>query len=223
MEPLNIVVIGSSGHARVIISMIESIKKYNIVGLIDSYKEVGTKINGYEIIGNEEDLPMLYKKHILLGGVVAIGNNWNRYKMVNKIIQITPEFNFISIIHQSAIISPNITIGNGTVIMPGVIINSNANIGSNCIINTQSLIEHDCQICDFASIAPGVKMGGNTVINQKTAIGIGTTIIEKITIGRESIVGAHSLVIRDVPDYQVWFGIPAKYVKQNIPVINYLR
>ena len=105
---LNIIVIGSSGHAKVVIDSIEKENKYKIVGLIDRFKEIGSNSFGYNIIGKEEDLPDLIKTHNIEGGVIAIGDNFIRYTVYNKISQNIPEFNFIKVIHPSAQISRNV-------------------------------------------------------------------------------------------------------------------
>ena len=60
---INVVVFGASGHAKVIIDILELEGKYNIVGLIDSYKAKNQNIFDYQILGNEEDIPELSKKY----------------------------------------------------------------------------------------------------------------------------------------------------------------
>jgi len=81
----NIVVIGSSGHAKVVIDIIEKEDKYSIVGLIDTFKEIGETSFGYRILGSEQSLPKLFQSYNLCGGFIAIGDNWQRYLMAKKI------------------------------------------------------------------------------------------------------------------------------------------
>ena len=78
----NIVIIGSSGHAKVIIDIVQQQGKYNIVGLLDRFRDVGEKTLGYPVLGKEEDLPELIKAHALKGAIVAIGDNFVRSKVV---------------------------------------------------------------------------------------------------------------------------------------------
>ena len=59
----NIVIIGASGHAKVIIDIVERQQLFNIVGLIDSYKPKKTKICNYTVLGREDDLATLMKQH----------------------------------------------------------------------------------------------------------------------------------------------------------------
>ncbi len=207
-----VVVIGASGHAKVIIEIIESNKKYEIYGLIDSFKPKGEQILGYEILGTEDLIPDLIKKGIC-SGVVAIGDNWTRYLMHTKIKEMVPEFQFISIIHPSAVISKSAEIGNGTVILASAKVNTLARIGDGCILNTNASFGHDGRLRDFSSIAPGVTVGGNVKIDFCTAISLGANVIQGVRIGKHSIVGAGSLILHDIDDYKLVYGVPAKEIK----------
>lgn len=209
----NIIIIGASGHAKVIIDIIEQINKFNIVGLIDSFKPIDFKIFKYKVIGREEDIPKLALKYNFNKGIIAIGDNWTRKKMYHKIKNIYPEFDYISAIHPKAIIGKHVTIGKGTVIMAGVIVNSDSKIGRFCILNTKASLGHDGNLKKFASLAPNSTVGGNVKIGTCTAICIGTNILQNIIIGKYTIIGAASLVNRNIPDYKMAYGSPAKAIK----------
>lgn len=211
----NIIIFGASGHGSVVLDIIESEGQFQPVGFIDSYKRKGIVIHGYEIIGNEYDLPFLIEKLNIYGGIVAIGDNWSRKIMVNRILKIVPRFHFINAIHPAAVIGKNVQIGQGTVIVPGTIVNANAQIGDHCILNTSSSLGHDSILSDFSSLAPRVCTGGALNLGVCSAISMGASVIENITIGKHSVVGAGALVLNDVPDYVVAFGSPAKVMRQR--------
>ncbi len=158
-----IVIIGASGHAKVIIETVELNKKYQIHGLIDSYKPKGAKLLGYEVLGTEILIRNLTEKGIKKG-IIAIGDNWCRYTMCTKIKQIAPDFEFVTLIHPTAIISKSARIGKGTVILVSVKVNAHATIGDGCILNTNSSFGHDCILENFSSLAPGVTVGGNVTL-----------------------------------------------------------
>jgi len=212
-EKKNIVVIGASGHAKVVIDIIERENKYNIVGLIDSYKPKETKIFDYKVLGTEEELPILIKKLNCNAGIIAIGDNWIRKLVYNKIIKLVPNFKFIIAIHPNSIIGKNVTIGKGTVIMPGVIVNSDSKIDNFCILNTKASLDHDCYLKMFSSLAPNATVGGNVTIGSYSAICLGANVIQDITIGNHSIIGAGALVNKNVKDYEMVYGVPAKVIR----------
>ena len=218
----NIVIVGSSGHAKVIIDIIEKEGKFNIVGLLDAFKEIGESAFGYKILGEEKNLPELIKKYQLLGCIIAIGDNWIRSIVKNKIQAIDASFEFVSSIHPSATIARGVTIGSGTVIMAGAVVNSNSSIGDFCIINTNASIDHDSNMSDFSSVAPGVTTGGNISIGKFSAVSLGANVIHGIKIGKHSVIGSGSTVLTNIDDYVVAYGTPAKIIRERKDDDKYL-
>jgi len=219
---LNIIVIGSSGHAKVIIDSIEKENKYNIIGLLDRFKEVGSSSFGYKIIGKEEDLQNLIKMYKIEGGIIAIGDNYIRSTVYDKISQIIPQFNFIKVIHPSAIIARNVLIGKGTVILANTTISSEATVGDFCIINNNSSLDHDSKMLDYSSLAPGSSIGGNVKIGLFTAISLGVKVIHGITIGEHTIIGTGATVVKNIPKYVIAYGTPAKVIRGRVAGEKYL-
>lgn len=219
---MNIIVIGSSGHAKVVIDCIERENKYRIIGLIDRFKEVGSTSFGYKIIGKEEDLLYLIKLLNIEGGIIAIGDNFTRYVVYNKITQDIPQFNFIKVIHPSAQIARNVILGQGTVIMANTTISSEASVGNFCIINNNSSLDHDSKMLDFSSLAPGSSVGGNVKIGSFTAVSLGAKVIHGITIGEHTIIGAGANVLKDIPSNVVAYGNPAKVIRSRVAGEKYL-
>lgn len=218
----NIIIIGSSGHAKVIIDIIEQEKKYNIIGLIDTFRKAGEITLGYSILGQEEDLPKIIEKYLVSGAIVAIGDNFLRSAIVEKIKKIAPNLLFISSIHPKASIGKDVSIGEGTVIMPGVCINSSSFVGKFCILNTNASLDHDSTLEDFASIGPGVKTGGYCHISSYSAIGIGATLVQKTHIGEHTVIGANSLVMKNIRSFSIAYGSPAKIIRSREKGEKYL-
>lgn len=221
-EMQNIVIFGASGHGSVVLDCIRKEGKYKVAGYIDSFQKRGRKHNGYPILGNEYDLPYLIETYKLHGGLVAIGDNWIRKMMVERIVNIVPHFNFISVIHPTTTIGMNVEIGRGSVVMPGVIINANSVIGNHCIINTNSSLDHDGFLCDFSSLAPRTCVGGNFILGTGSAICLGTNVIEGISIGKHTLVGAGSLVVGNFDSYVLAYGSPAKKIRNRMAGEPYL-
>ena len=209
----NIVIFGSSGHAKVILDSIKKEGKYKIVGFIDSYKCKDEVVCGYRILGTEDELPSLIDKLDIHGGIVAVGDNWQRKKFVERILEHIPDFNFITVIHPKAVIDESSCIGKGSVIMANVVVNSECEIGDFCILNTSSTLDHDGKMGQYSSLAPGVCTGGQVVLKEFSAICLGAKVNSNITIGCHSVIGAGSLVMEGVDSYCVSYGTPAKKVR----------
>lgn len=215
-----IIIIGSGGHASVIIDAVEKEKKYSIYGIIDPVRPVNTMIYGYRVIGTESVLPAIMKD--VHGGIVAIGDNWSRKKTAEAIRTLIPGFTFVSVVHPKACISSNVKIGDGTIVMAGTVVNRNAIIGEHCILNTNSSVDHDCILSDFVSIAPGVVLGGNVKVGNSTAVSLGARVIHSVSIGEHTIIGAGSTVVHLIDSCCVAYGTPAKKVRSRKPEDGYL-
>lgn len=215
LEHKKLILVGGGGHCKVVLSQIKKHKEFEVVGIVDNYKPIGSSINGVSIIGTDDDLKKFYEKGIkyALTTVGSIKDNSKRfklYKMVKKIGFILP-----IIISTSSIIDETVNIDEGTVIMPNCVINVDSKIGKNCIINSGAIIEHDCIIGDHCHLAPGAHISGEVEIGELSFIGIGATIIQGIKIGNNVTIGAGSVVIDNLPDNVTVVGNPAKIIKEK--------
>jgi len=211
----NILLFGSSGHARVIADIIEQEGLFKIIGLIDMNQPSGAKCFGLEVLGSDNDLPRLIEKHDVEGGIIAVGDNWLRHLIAQKIFKLIPDFNFVKAIHPSAQIANQVNLKRGTVVMAGAVINSGSEIGEFCIVNTQSSIDHDNVFGDYSSIMPNAATGGNVRVGEFSALGMGANILHKVQIGAHSVIGAGSLVLKDVKENSVVYGSPASWQKDR--------
>ena len=218
----NILIIGASGHGRVVMDCVEQEGKYKVVGFLDSYKKKGTLINGCKVLGSERDLPYLCERFNIHGIIIAIGDNWTRHLLVKRVQSIVAPINFVKAVHPTATIGKDVVIGAGSVILPGAIVNANCIIGNHCILNTNSSLDHDSTMEDYSSLAPKVCTGGNLVLGEFSAICLGANVIENISIRPHSVIGAGSLVIRDVPSHTLAFGVPARVVRKRFTGERYL-
>ncbi len=218
----NIVIIGSSGHAKVIIDIVQQEDKYNIAGLLDRYRKVDEQTLGYRVLGKVEDLPVLMNVYSLKGAIIAIGDNFIRSKVATRVREICPDLPFVRAIHPKASIATDVSIGEGTVITAGVTINPCSSVGRFCILNTKSSLDHDSTMEDFASLAPGATTGGNCRIGKYSAIGIRAVLIHGVNIGEQSVIGAASLVMKPIEPFVVAYGTPAKAIRNRQPGDKYL-
>ena len=221
-DPRKIVIFGGSGHAKVIVDIIESNNNFELIGFIDKFIPQETNILNYRVIGDESFLPKLMHKYKFHKGVVGIGDNFVRRKVVDFIKKIAPDFQFINCIHHSAKLSNYCKFGVGNVVMPGVSINASTIISNHCILNTNSSIDHDCRMESFSCLAPNSVVGGNCSIGQFSFVGIGASILNGVSIEENCIVGGGSMLNKDAISDSIDYGIPAKRISDRKLGDNYL-
>ncbi|MBC5621936.1 acyltransferase [Butyricimonas hominis] len=101
-------------------------------------------------------------------------------------------------------------IGLGNTIIGPVKIGNNVNLAQNIII---SGLNHNYSDPDKTIISQGVNTS-EVIIEDDVWIGANSVILAGITIGKHSVIGAGSVVIRDVPPYSIVVGNPGKIIKQ---------
>lgn len=118
--------------------------------------------------------------------------------------------NFPALVHPAATISTTATLGAGTVVSAGVIVQSDTRIGRFCLLNTAASIDHDNEVGDFVSVAPGAHTAGHVSIEEEAFVGLGAVIINGVTVGSRATVGAGAVVTRNVPAGATVVGNPAR-------------
>jgi sugar O-acyltransferase (sialic acid O-acetyltransferase NeuD family) len=217
------VVIGASGHARVVIDILRLRGRYEIVGLLDTYKSHGITCSGYEVIGTCRDLPGLIASASVAGAIVAIGDNWVRSRIVHEVRDLVPGFRFVTAVHPSAQIGEDVLIGQGTAIMAGVVVNPGSRVGEFCILNTRASLDHDSVMEPYSSLGPAATTGGGVYVGAFASISIGATVVQEIRIGAHTVIGADATVLHDIPDEVVAYGTPARIIRSRKPSDPYLK
>ena len=214
-DPRKVVIFGCSGHAKVVVDILESNEDYKLIGFIDRFIPENTNVLDYKVIGTESFLPKLMKKYKFNKGVIGIGDNFIRSKVVNFIKKIAPDFKFINCIHNSAKLSKYCDFGVGNVVMPGVSINASSIISDHCILNTNSSLDHDCRMKSYSCLAPNSAVGGNCIIGKYSYVGIGASIFHGVEIDENCIVGGGSVLNNNTKSNSTYYGIPARRVSSR--------
>lgn len=207
-----VVIWGASGHARVVADILRLAGEYEIVGFLDDINPGahGRMLSGSPVLGGREHFSELRKQgvtHLTFG----IGDCAARFRLAS--VAVEAGFDFATAIHPSAVIATDSQIGAGAVVAAGAVVNPGVVIGKNSIINTCASVDHECHLGEVVHIGPGVHMGGCVTIGNAVWIGIGASIFNGVKVGERSIVGAGSLVTKDVQNDVVVYGSPARVVR----------
>jgi len=197
-----ILLIGSGGHTRACIDVIETANQYEIAGMVEKDEGIKDDNLGYSVIGTDNDLQDLRLHYN--NALITVGQIKSSKVRVKLFLQLKElDFTLPVIISPKAYVSKHAQIGEGTIIMHGAIVNANAKIGNNCIINNKALIEHDAIIGDHCHIATGAIINGEVSVGNETFIGSGAVTQQCISIGNNCIIGAGVILKDNVNSNQV--------------------
>jgi sugar O-acyltransferase (sialic acid O-acetyltransferase NeuD family) len=126
----------------------------------------------------------------------------------------------ISIISKKSDIHKTVKIGSGFVSLPKSYINRGTTIGDYTILNTGSMVDHECKVGNGVHLMGGCYLAGRVIVEDFVSVGATATILPDIKLGKNSIVGAGSVVTKDVKPNTVVVGNPAKYLRDNKPNYN---
>jgi sugar O-acyltransferase (sialic acid O-acetyltransferase NeuD family) len=206
MTPLWI--IGSGGHARVVIDIARTTGLYELIGCLDDDpSRRGDTVSGVPIVGSSSR-EIIHERGIQ-HALIAVGSNRARNAIS---VRLENAVTWVSLVHSHAYVAPSATIGAGTIVGAGAVIQPGAVVGDHVIVNTASSVDHDCRIADLAHIAPGAHLAGSVSVGKGTLLGVGSSVIPGRSIGEWVTVGAGAVVVDNVEDEATVVGVPAHRV-----------
>lgn len=205
----NLLIVGAGGHALAVADAALSagwvkIRFYSPDGVGPS-SALGPVISTLEAVD-------LSKTALALG----VGTNHARETVADDFRKRFPQTELVSVIHATAWVSPRSTVHPGAVILAHSFVGPGSTVGRGALLNTGASLDHESYLGDFASLGPGARAGGNVSVGERTMIGLMTGILHGVKVGRDCVVGAHSLVNRDLNSNIVAWGTPAESVRTRL-------
>ena len=182
-----IILLGAGGHASACIDVIEQEDKFIIAGLIGLEHELGSFVNGYEVIATDDSLTTIQRK--ISNAIVTLGQIKSpepRKSLYRKALSVG--FNLATVISPLSYISRTAQIGAGTIVMHGAMVNSRVKIGMNCIVNSKSLIEHDSRVSDHCHVSTGAILNGGVYVGEGSFVGSGALIKQGVSVKSDAVI-----------------------------------
>jgi sugar O-acyltransferase (sialic acid O-acetyltransferase NeuD family) len=217
-----VIVIGGAGQGRQVIDAIVARGFHTAVGVLDRSLPRGSEVSGVPVLGRDDELAVRAPEVSADHFVVAIGDNATRGRVLEREHASVPHLEPATIVHPSAVLGSGSTLGPGSIILAGAVVGNGSHVGRGVLFGIRSSVDHDGFVADHASLGPGATTGGNVRIGRATALGLGANVIHGITIGDDTVVGAGAVVLEDVPDRVVAYGVPCRVARDRAPGDQYL-
>ncbi|WP_396601136.1 sialic acid O-acetyltransferase [Algibacter sp. R77976] len=203
----NAIIVGAGQNGQVYASyLIES--GVNVIGYVDDAPSLQGKIfHNIPVIGVIKDLYLNKFKNKIQLVYCPIGVNSIRVNYLNLLKNEgyeTPSF-----FHSSVSFGPNVSLGEAVYILSASVIMPHTTIGNHVMISSNSTVCHNTTLEDGVFVSSGVTIGAGINIRKKAFLGIGSIIMTGVReIGRQSIIGAGTVIIKNVLEYETMIGNP---------------
>ena len=201
----DLVIVGAGGFGRETALMVDQMHAWNLLGFYDDHVQQGTLIDEHNVLGT---ISVLNETKHAIGVVIAIADPLIRQRIVVSLTN--KNLYFPTLIHPTALSGhTSNVIGNGCIITANVILTTGITLCDFVIVNLATTIGHDVVIAEFSSIMPQCSISGNVQVGVRCFIGSGTRILQGITLGDDSIVGAGAVLTKSFGPNSKLVGVPA--------------
>jgi len=199
----NFIIVGAGGFGREIfhwindwLSFDETRKNdYQIKGFLGLDDN---ELDGFDfpvgILGYEETYA--FQKDDLF--VMGVGQTTLKRKIATRMTELKAEF--FTLIHPTAVVCPTVKIGRGSVICPYATVSCDVELGEFTMLNAHSSIGHDCKLGDCCVMSGYANLNGFVTLENEVFMGTRATVVARKTVGSQSRISAHALVVSDVPE-----------------------
>ncbi len=210
-----LIIIGGSGHGSVIEACIKDNRKHGdceweLKGFCNDYD---AEVDGYPVLGTLTDIPKLLDEgYYFIWGIHLIANNVKTIELYNSIM--IPKDRLATIVHHTAFVDDTVALSPGCLVMYNAYIAPRTQVGESVMIKANTNIGHDVIIGKCSHIAMGATIVSCANIGLCSDVAVNATVLAHINIGDYAMLGAASLATQNIPDGEIWVGIPAKYLKK---------
>lgn len=208
-----LVIIGCGGFGREVHDVIDAINKvtptWNLLGYLDDRPEQvnvsRVKSRDSRVLGATDWLTTHGQE---VQFVIGIGTGTVRWAIDERLS--SAGHPAATLVHPAATLGHDVRIGPGSVICAGVRATTNISLGRHVHLNINSTVGHDCNLEDYVTVNPLVAISGGVQIGKASMMGTHSAVLQNLSIGAESTIGAGACVVKDVPDGVMVKGVPAR-------------
>jgi sugar O-acyltransferase (sialic acid O-acetyltransferase NeuD family) len=121
------------------------------------------------------------------------------------------------LVHPAAQVSRLAELNDGCFIGAGAIVAAGARLGEQVFVNRGASIGHDTRLADGVRLQPRATLAGLVTVGRGCTVGMSATVLERLQVGAHASIAAGALVTRDVAEFSLVAGAPARHVRTLAP------
>jgi acetyltransferase EpsM len=214
-----ILILGGQGDGVVIASALQDLRAVDRgvipYGFLNDREPPGRKIAELPVLDKIENARKFLDKQdvYFISAILKAKEGYTRSQKIEKLE--IPIERYFTLIHPHATVSKTAKVGRGTFVGPHANIMPNAIIGNHCSFRAGANVGHDCVLGDYCYMGPNSNVSGYAKLGNGVHIGPNASVVDAVEIGAYSVIGIGSVVLKNIPDFVIAFGNPAK-VKAHI-------
>lgn len=205
-------IVGCGGFGREVHDVVDAINaiepKWVLKGYVDdapSEENVDlVRSRGFEVVGDVQTVVAQTAGHYVIG----IGSGPVRRAIDQRFTD--AGWTAATLMHPAATQGFDVRLGAGSVVCAGVRLTTNIRCGRHTHLNINTTIGHDVRMGDYVTVNPLVAVSGWVHLGNESMLGTKSAVLQNISVGVGSTVGAGAVVVRDVPEGVTVKGVPAR-------------
>lgn len=210
-----VVVVGAGGFGREVLDVIDacnavSTDRYDLVGVLDDAPSTENLAllagRGAKFLGCLDSWLTVPDPRV--GYLIGIGSPGVRREIDRRLR--SAGLRPVTLVHPTVVTGHDVELAPGVVVCAGVVMTNNIRVGRHTHLNLCTTVGHDASIGDYVTVNPSVNVSGCCVIEDDVLLGVGSIVLQGLTVHRGATVGAAACAVRDVPAETVVKGVPAR-------------
>lgn len=208
---LNLVIVGCGGFGREVLEIVSAINQraptWHVAGVLDDDpRDEELALLDARNVGHLGDVSALAGMSRAMYAVLGIGSPAARRSISAQ----HPNQLWATLVHPDTTIGLDVNLGAGTVVAAGSRLSTHINVGAHVQIDQGVTVGHDTQLHDFSRLNPQACISGNVDIRAGAYVGANATVLQGLSVGMDTVIGAGAVVTKDVIARTTVKGVPAR-------------
>ena len=210
---MHIVILGAGGDAMVIAEAIHHVYKSNSEIVLDGFLDdtlAGQNVCGLPVFGRLDDWVKLNKNIYFIPAIQKVKDMPQRVTRLDNLG--IPLSRWGRVVHPRSTIARNVDIGVGVYIAACVTVQPGSTIGNFATLRASAALGHDTVVERHGYMGPNSTLCGKAIIREGGHLGPNAVVLDQKIVGRFAVVGIGSAVTKNIPEFTVVMGNPARRV-----------